>query len=451
MTTLLRRAATASVLCLLAIVYGCDAGHGFVKDDFVWIASSRDPTRLIAPGAAGFFRPVVSLTFWLDHALFDLDPIGYGLTNVALLFACIGMLLVLLRALGLRAGVATAGALVWALNFHAVNMAVLWISGRTALVLVLWAVAAAYAWVRGHRGVAALLALLAMWSKEEGFVVPAILTAWSIVDARRGALSLRARVTRTLAGTWMLWVAAALSLVARSWTGAWTPASAPSFYRYRFELSALLENAYQYADRTATTAVLVFVVFWLAAGRPRLVGGDGSRMLKGAVWLALGFAPTLLLPVRSSLYALFPSVGLIIILSDLAERAAARASRPAVDRAIAWLLLLLVALVPVYKARNRRYVREAELSAAVMREVLTVAAQKPEGAVVVITDARDVRPTAEQAFGGLAEEAGALMTGGRIRLWIDPPPSDLTGRTPPDPALVAAVLAVENGQVSRVK
>src|SRR3712207_8634695 len=52
--------------------------------------------------------------------------------------------------------VAWGGALVWALNFHAVNMAVLWISGRTALVLVLWATAAAYCWAIGHRAYAAL-------------------------------------------------------------------------------------------------------------------------------------------------------------------------------------------------------------------------------------------------------------------------------------------------------
>src|SRR6185295_10785217 len=179
---------------------------------FVWIASSRvdsprDLVRLIAPAAAGFFRPVVSLTFAIDHAIFGLDPLGYGLTNVALLFACVGLLTVLLHALGLRRGVAIAGALVWALNFQAVNMAVLWISGRTALVLVLWALAAAYAWLRGHRFLAAVCAMLAMWSKEEGFVIPAILSVWSILDSGRDtALPLGARMRRVLADTWLLWV-----------------------------------------------------------------------------------------------------------------------------------------------------------------------------------------------------------------------------------------------------
>ncbi len=412
----------------------------------------RDIVRLIAPAAAGFFRPVVSLTFAIDHAIFGLDPLGYGLTNVALLFGCVGLLTLVLHALGLRRGVAIAGALVWALNFQAVNMAVLWISGRTALVLVLWALAAAYAWLRGHRVLAAGCAMLAMWSKEEGFVIPAIISVWSVIDGRSAALALWARLRRTLAETWMLWVAAAVSLAVRAWSGAWTPASAPSFYRYRFDLTTLLGHTYQYADRAATTPVLVFVLFWLVAGFPRFnPGTDWRRRVKGASWLVLGFAPTLLLPVRSSLYALFPSIGVVLVLGDLVEGAASRLSQRALNRAIAFLVLLLVALFPVYKVRNRRYVREAELSAAVMREVVTIAGERSGRTVVVIEDVRDARPTAEQALGGLADEAGALMTDGRVRLWIDPPPADLAGGVAPAPAEISAVLIVKSGQVTRTR
>ena len=370
---------------------------------------------------------------------------------MALLFACIGLLFLLLHALGLRAGVAIGGALVWALNFQAVNMAVLWISGRTALVLVLWAVAAACAWVRGHRLLAAVFAMLAMWSKEEGFVIPAILSVWSIIDSRDALVPLWARLRRTLVETWMLWVVAAASLAVRAWAGAWTPASAPSFYRYRFDLSTLLEHTYQYADRSATTPVLVFALFWLVAGCPRLLEGtDGRRRLKGASWLVLGFAPTLLLPVRSSLYALFPSIGVVLVLSDLVEGAVSRLSQRALNRAIAFLVLLAVTLFPVYKVRNRRYVSKAELSATVMREVARVVGERGR-AVVVIGDVRDARPTAEQAFGGLAEEAGALMTDGRVRLWIEPPPADLAGGVTPAPTDVSAVLVVKSGQVTRVR
>jgi hypothetical protein len=456
MSAVLPQGALPVALSVLALVYGCDAGHGFVKDDFTWIAQSRlesphDLVRLVLPGTAGFFRPIVSLTFAVDYALFGLDPLGYGMTNVALLFAGVGLLFYLLKALGIRTGAAAGGALVWALNFQAVNMAVLWISGRTALVLVVWTVAAAWAWVRGHRRAAAALAMLAMWSKEEGFVLPAILTAWSVIERRDRALPLWDGLRRSIAATWLLWAIAGISLGVRVWSGAWTPASAPSFYQYRFDLPTLLTNTYQYADRSATTPVLVLLLFWLVAGCPRLAGSAGRHLgSKGAAWLVIGFAPTLLLPVRSSLYALFPSIGLIILLSDLADRVATRVSRPALNRAIALLIVLLVGLFPVYKVRNRRYVREAELSAAVMREVSGIAGER-DRAVVLIEDARDARPTAEQAFGGLAEEAGALMTGGRVRIWIEPPPADLVGRTPPASTEIDAVLVVANGQVRRAR
>jgi hypothetical protein len=45
MPRLLGRGAAIFVLCLIAGMYGCDAGHGFVKDDFAWIATSDFQTR----------------------------------------------------------------------------------------------------------------------------------------------------------------------------------------------------------------------------------------------------------------------------------------------------------------------------------------------------------------------------------------------------------------------
>ena len=41
------------------------------------------------------------------------------------------------------------------------------------------------------------------------------------------------------------------------------------------------------------------------------------------------------------------------------------------------------------------------------------------------------------------------MTNGKIRLWIDPPPAELAGATPPDIKSAIAVVVVEHGQVER--
>jgi hypothetical protein len=141
----------------------------------------------------------------------------------------------------------------------------------------------------------------------------------------------------------------------------------------------------------------------------------------------------------------------VLVAGDLVERIAAGATPHQVKRAGAVLLLLLVALVPVYHARNRRYVREAELSTSIMGELLKIAASSSQGGLVVIRDVRDGPPTAEQALGSLASEAALLMTNGRIRLWIDPPPAELAGMTAPDITSAIAVLVVEHGQAERVQ
>jgi len=435
-------------LALILSVYGCDAGHGFVKDDFGWILSSRDLSNLLhAP--TGFFRPVVSLSFAFNYAVFDTRPLGYGLTNLVLLLACTGLMAGLLGATGARREVAVAGALVWALNFQGINMAVLWISGRTALLLTLWAVASAWAWQRGARVTAAGLAALAMLSKEEAFVLPAVLTLWAFIDqaGTEGARSW-SRIWRR---TWPLWIVAALCFALRLQSGALTPATAPPFYRYRFDLEMLAGNMLSYLDRVATTPVLALLVFWLVAGAPRAPMSSRFRLmsLKGVAWLVLAFVPTILLPVRSSLYAVMPSVGVVMIVAALANDLVPGLSAPALKRSTIALTLIFVLLLPVYRLRNERYVREAELSASIVAELAKLAASHPAGGLVVIRDVRTgARPTAEQAFGPGADTAAALMTSGKLRVWIDPPPSELAGTPAPDLSRAIAVLTVESGAVS---
>src|SRR5262245_20888064 len=386
-------------LALILSAYGCDVGHGFVKDDFGWILSSRDVSNLLA-APTGFFRPVVSISFAVNYALFDIRPLGYGLTNLAVLLACTGLVAGLLGATGIRREVAVAGALVWALNFQGINMAVLWISGRTALLLTLWTVASAWAWQRGARLAAAGLAALAMLSKEEAFVLPAVLTLWAFID-QAGTKDAR-DWTQIGRRTWLIWVVAALCFALRLQSGALTPATAPPFYRYRFDLEMLAGNTLSYLDRVATTPVLALLVFWLVAGAPRAPISSRFRLvsLKGVAWLALAFLPTILLPVRSSLYAVMPSVGVVMIVAALADDLVSRLPVHALKRSTIALTLIFVLLLPVYRLRNARYVREADLSASIVAELANLAAAHPAGGLVVIRDVRtDARPTAEQAFG----------------------------------------------------
>jgi hypothetical protein len=434
-------------LAIILSAYGCDVGHGFVKDDFGWILSSRDLSNLLnAP--TGFFRPVVSLSFAIDYALFDLRPLGYGLTNLALLLACTVLVAGLLRAIGARREVAAAGALIWALNFQGINMAVLWISGRTALLLTFWSVASAWMWLRGARLAPAALAAMAMLSKEEGFVLPAVFTLWVFID-QAGHKETR-RWSEVWHRTWLVWVVAMFCFALRMQSGALTPATAPPFYRYRLDLEMLASNMLSYLDRVGTTPVLALLLFWLVAGIPRVPRSSRFRLvsLKGLAWLVLAFLPTILLPVRSSLYAVMPSVGIVMIVAVLADELVPVISAAALKRSTVTLTLMFVLLLPVYRLRNERYVREAELSASIVAELTNLAASHPSGGLVVIRDIRSgARPTAEQAFGPGAATAAALVTGEKLRVWIDPPPSELAGQAAPDLSQAIAVLTVEGGRL----
>ena len=93
------------LLLALLVIYLPDLGHGFIKDDFVWIEQNqaRGLTDLLAPftDAPDFYRPLVALSFAADWWLFGAEPFGYGLTNLAFLLAGAAVLWSLGAALGL--------------------------------------------------------------------------------------------------------------------------------------------------------------------------------------------------------------------------------------------------------------------------------------------------------------------------------------------------------------
>src|SRR5215208_6049005 len=137
--------AALAMLAAFLLIYLPDVGHGFISDDFRWIVESRAASAgdLLAPFRTntGFYRPIVSLTFANDFAFWGTNAFGYGLTNLALCLLTAAALVALARRLGLSASASVVAAGVWLFNFHAVNMALLWLSGRTALLVSLFSVA----------------------------------------------------------------------------------------------------------------------------------------------------------------------------------------------------------------------------------------------------------------------------------------------------------------------
>jgi hypothetical protein len=446
---------SALLATALALIYVPSVGHGFVKDDFVWIArshfeSAADVSRLFqAP--TGFFRPLVSISFALNRAVSGLDPLGYGLVNVALLFGCCLAIVLLAQALSFSWPSALFCAALWAFNFHGINAAVLWISGRTALLVTLFAVLGAAHFVSGRYGLASGFLFLAMLSKEEGLAIPGVLLVWSaIADQWRARPDGQNR--RLASSRVALSIPVLVYLLLRMSSGAFTPATAPPYYQLSFTADRLLSNFLAYADRSMTfsAATVLLLTGFATVRRLRLLPADRSSLLLGMLWLVGGFALTIFLPARSSLYVCLPSVGVAVMATAFAAaiwRDMPVSRRPAT---VVMGLILLFLLLPVYRGRNRRFVSEAELSRATLTAIERAAPASRGRTLLVIKDDRAARPSLNDAFGTTLQDAVDLVIDRRVRAWMVPPPTgaDLAGIGPPPAADVA--LELKSGVVELV-
>lgn len=396
----------ATLLTAFLLIYLPDLGHGFIKDDFAWISRAREArdvwgtARFFATNV-GFYRPIVMESFWIDHAVHGLNPFGYGLTNLATLLLACGSLFILARALGLHADASMLAVAVWAFNFHAVNMAVLWISGRTALLMCLFALTALTAFLRGRWLMAGGLCFVAMLSKEEAVCLPMLFTVVALSDRERSGVAAR---------VWPAWAALAAYAILRLQSGAFGSTSAPEYYQFTSDPSLLLRNVFEYLDRGATVAVGVCLLIAMVAPFPaRMLTAYRPAISLAVAWFLGFYAITLFLPVRSDLYALAPSAGSAIIAGCFAD--CARQMHPRRFRAVATALVLVtLAAVPVFRARNQRWVRPADLTSNVLRTIANQTLAEPPREIVLIDDP-NARTTLASGFGSLLPDAIRLVKG----------------------------------------
>lgn len=391
-----------------ALAYLPDVGRGFIKDDYGWIVSSRidgwaSLWRPFVETPMGFYRPLVSLSFGLNELVTGAHPFAYALTNVALALAIAAGIFALGRRLGLPSGAAVFAAAVWLFNFHGINMSLLWISGRTSLLGTLGAVAAACAWSSSRFWLAGALTLAALLSKEEPLLLPVVFTAWLALDrstgARDGGRNKGSDGDRpwsaSLGALLPPFVAVAVYLALRAQTAALTPANAPSFYR--LSIDAIGGNAVQYLDRSLTFPVALLLIGLLGASRQALTFSSAERtiVLKGAVWLVLGFGLTIMVPVRSSLYVCLPTVGSALAAAACGNALWRAARRPALT--LGALLFLPLALVPVYWSRNVRTKNEAVLATRTLDAIRRIATTADPDRIVIVSSPAD-RPSIADAF-----------------------------------------------------
>lgn len=427
------------MLTVIAAVYLPDIGRGFVKDDFGWIRDARvgvvEPGRIVQLSHPGFYRPLVTAAFVADYVLYGVNARGYGFTNLILFLACVVAVWALIREAGPSSTAAAVGAFAWALNPHGINMAVVWLSGRTSLLLTLCATLCAIAFLKRRRVAGSLLLFAALLSKEEATVLPFILLAWLYV--------LRHQRGRTLVLDAAVMGAPLLAYaVLRAQTPAMTPETAPWFYRPTADLGLLTWNVLEYLDRGATVFALVSALAW-AIYRPRRFEMPGRLVVAGAAWFVGGYALTVWIPVRSSLYAVFPSVGTALLCAGAVDAfRSATATRRSADAWLAAVLASALAFVPVYQKRNDRWVEPARLSA---RAIEAMAANPPpslRGAVIFEDEDAQFASFAD-AFGDFAGDAVREATHRALAARIENGGARWTGP-------IAARYKLTRGRIDRV-
>lgn len=415
---------SAWLLTCFALAYLPDVGHGFISDDFSWILystvhSASDLWRPFVETPMGFYRPLVSWSFAANRAIAGLWPPGYALVNLALVCGIAASIIALCRALGFTRLEGLFAAAVWTFNLHGVGMAVTWISGRTSLLATLFAVLAATASAKGRRFAAGGLTLAALLSKEEPVLLPLVLASWIAIDRSRDGAPVGRALTHAVRHAWPSGAALAIYLALRANTTALTPSTAPTHYALSASPDVLVPNVLEYMDRSLTFAAAVLLLGFLVLVRRKPSAawfGEHERRvaLKGGVWLVLTHALTVLVPVRSDLYACVPSVGAALMAAAAGRALGSQVPEPRRRAAVALGLVLPLVLVPVYWGRNVFARNDAEFSTRVLARVFEALRDRADVTRVEIYQHAGERPSIGAAFGGGLGPAIELGTGRRV-------------------------------------
>jgi hypothetical protein len=231
-----RKLSLAVCLGLFAIAplaYANVLDNFFLSDDFVTLArlAGGDFSPVYAPTQGGLFRPLFTLSHFLDLRLWGLNPFGFHLTNVVLHAANACLTYAVAKRLlrnddltpaALR-GIAASAGLIFLLH-PSHTEAVSWIAGRADLLAALFSLLsllffpAFAARGRGRRGRALAAALvsfaLALLAKESAVCLPLVI--FLVGAYKADARGLRARLARGLASALPFAAVLALYVAARA-------------------------------------------------------------------------------------------------------------------------------------------------------------------------------------------------------------------------------------------
>jgi protein O-mannosyl-transferase len=373
----------------LAILVYLNALHNpFVYDDLIGVVRNGalvDHEGLWALVRQNVFRPVVNLSFALDHALWGLDPRGYHLTsvllhavNAALLFVVARRAVADWRARDPNAADGDAVAFTAAALFAVHPMmteAVGYASGRGDVLATTFTLAALLTLRRGlvepgWRVPGVALAVVAVGAKEVAVVLPAVLVAWDrlLVDGGDGARRRRLLTWHLpmLAAAVVLGAAriASFFLVERSLTSGapWPALQAQPGVVWRYvglllapvgqSLVHFVPAAASPLDARALLAAAALALAGAAAWRAR---ARHPLVALGVAWFLAFLAPAAVVALYEPMAerrAYLASAGVFLAAAAAAARVWSTAGRRSRAAAVAALALVLAVLGTLTLARN---------------------------------------------------------------------------------------------------
>jgi len=174
------------ITVVLLAVYGNTINHGFVWDDTDIIVDNPQldslgniPSLFLSEdrieGSTGYYRPMTYISFAIDRAIWGLNPVGYNITNLVLHILAALLFYRVVSALFNNERVALAAALIFSLhpitgetvNFHS--------GGRNTLLCACFILLSILFYARDKRISAVICFAGAIFSKEFGLLLPAVL------------------------------------------------------------------------------------------------------------------------------------------------------------------------------------------------------------------------------------------------------------------------------------